>query len=115
MEIYERSIEPLSKAILLSKYEPCYIHERAKSYLLVGEFQKSVDDFTRVIELQPKNPHAYFGRGFAWKALKKYESASEDFEKAKELDPNNPKLVVNYKMIYNVKYIKLCEPGEELK
>jgi len=65
MEIFDRAIEPLSRAIALSKYEPCYIHERAKAYLLVGEFKKAVEDYSRVIELQPKNPHAFFGRGFA--------------------------------------------------
>jgi hypothetical protein len=27
----------------------------------------------------------------------------------------NPKLIVNYKQVYHVKYIKLCNPGEEVK
>jgi Tfp pilus assembly protein PilF len=63
--------------------------------------------------MQPNNPHAYFGRAFAFKALKNYSGSSEDFEKAKFLDPLNPKLIVNYKQVYNVRYIKLCNPGEE--
>ena len=66
-----------------------------------------------MIKLQPKNSHAYFGRAFALKALKRYDEAAEDFEKAKELDPFNPKLIINAKKIYEIKYIKLCEPGEE--
>ena len=63
--------------------------------------------------MQPNNPHAYFGRGFAYKSLKKFDEAAEDLEKSKELDPLNPKLVVNFKKLYEVKYIQLCKPGEE--
>lgn len=63
--------------------------------------------------MQPNNSHAYFGRGFAQKALKKFDESAEDFEKAKEIDPLNPKLVVNFKKLYDVKYIQLCKPGEE--
>lgn len=49
-----------------------FIHERAKSYLLVGEYLKSIEDFNLVIHMQTKNPHAYFGRGFALKGAKRY-------------------------------------------
>lgn len=45
--------------------------------------------------------------------MKKYEDAANDFESAKECEPNNPALLVNYKKLYDVKYIKLCNPGEE--
>ena len=65
--------------------------------------------------MQPKNSHAYFGRAFAYKALKQYDEAAEDYEKAKELDPFNPKLIINPKKIYGIKFIKLCDPGEEEK
>jgi tetratricopeptide (TPR) repeat protein len=65
--------------------------------------------------MQNKNAHAYFGRAFAHKALKNYDASAEDFERAKQLDPMNPKLIVNYKQVYHVKYIKLCNPGEEVK
>jgi len=71
-----------------------------------------LDDYSEVIRLQPKNSHAYFGRAFAYKALKNYDAAAEDFEKAKELDPFNPKLIINAKKIYDIKSIKLCDPGE---
>ena len=113
--MYEKSIPYLTKAIELAYNEPSYIHERAKSYLLTDHFQKSLDDYSEVIRLQPKNSHAFFGRAFALKALKNYEAAAEDLEKAKELGPFNPKLIVNPKKIYEIKYIKLCEPGEEQK
>ena len=63
--------------------------------------------------MQPSNAHAYFGRGFAYKNLKEYGKGANDFEKAKELDPENPQLVVNYKKIYNIKFIKICDPGQE--
>ena len=65
-----------------------------------------------MVKLQNKNSHAYFGRAFALKALKRYDETAEDLEKAKELDPFNPKLIVNPKKIYEIKYIKLCEPGQ---
>lgn len=65
-----------------------------------------------MIALQQNNSHAYFGRAFARKALKDYDGAAEDLEHAKELDPFNPKLIINPKKIYEIKYIKLCEPGE---
>ena len=113
--MFEKSIPYLTKAIELAFNEPSYIHERAKSYLLTDNFQKALDDYSEVIKLQPKNSHAYFGRAFALKALKNYDGAAEDLEKAKELDPFNPKLIVNPKKIYEIKYIKLCEPGEEQK
>jgi tetratricopeptide (TPR) repeat protein len=38
LNMFAQSIEPLSKAIELSKYEACYIHERAKCYLLTGKY-----------------------------------------------------------------------------
>ena len=113
--MFEKSIPPLTKSIELSYNEACYIHERAKSYLLTDQFKKALDDYSEVIGLQPKNSHAYFGRAFAYKALKEYEKAAEDFERAKELDPFNPKLIINAKKIYEIKYIKLCDPGDELK
>lgn len=47
--------------------------------------------------------------------MRRYEEASENFDKAKELDPFNPKLIINPKKIYEIKYIKLCDPGEEDK
>ena len=97
LEFFEKAIEPLSRAIELQKYEPCYVHERAKCYLLVGENQKALNDYNEVIKMQSKNAHAYFGRAFAHKAVKNYEAAADDFEKAKALDPQNPRLIVNYK------------------
>jgi hypothetical protein len=36
LEFFDRAIEPFSRAIDLSRFEPCYIHERAKCFLLVG-------------------------------------------------------------------------------
>jgi tetratricopeptide (TPR) repeat protein len=83
LENYERAIEPLSKAIDLSPTEACYIHERAKCYLLTDKFDKALTDYTEVISLQPRNSHAYFGRAFAYKSIKRYDESSENFEKAK--------------------------------
>jgi tetratricopeptide (TPR) repeat protein len=42
LEMFEKSIPPLSKAIELAYNEPSYIHERAKSFLLTDQFQKSL-------------------------------------------------------------------------
>jgi tetratricopeptide (TPR) repeat protein len=83
------------------------------SLFILELYQEAVDDFNEVINLQPHNAHAFFGRGLAYKNMKKYEEAAEDFEKAKECQPNNPALMINYKKLYDVKYIKLCDPGEE--
>ena len=113
LDLFHKAIEPLTKALELTRTQSIYFHERAKCYLLIGCFQESVEDFTEVLNLQANNSHAYFGRAFAYKALKDYEKSAGDFEKAKELDPANPKLIVNYKRLYDVKYIRLCKPGEE--
>jgi tetratricopeptide (TPR) repeat protein len=65
--------------------------------------------------MQPRNANAYFGRAFAYKALRRYDEAAADFQKAKELDPFNPKLIINPKKIYEIPYIRLVNPGEEMK
>lgn len=36
LELFHKSIEPLTKAIELTKSEACYFHERAKCFLLIG-------------------------------------------------------------------------------
>jgi hypothetical protein len=38
---------------------------------------------------------------------------ADDFERARELNPEDPQLIVNYKKIFKIKFIKLCEPGQE--
>jgi len=38
LESFEDAIEPLSRAIKLCPYEAVYMHERAKAYLLTGNF-----------------------------------------------------------------------------
>ncbi len=68
--MFHNSVEPLSEAIKLQPNFPHYIHERAKAYLLIGEYVKAECDFNRVIDMQPINSHAYFGRGFAMKGKK---------------------------------------------
>ena len=73
LENFEKAIDPLSKAIELSPNEPCYIHERAKCYLLTDKFEKALSDYTEVIGMQPRNSHAYFGRAFAFKAMRRYD------------------------------------------
>ena len=72
LEMFEKSLPPLSKAIDLAYNQPTYIHERAKSHLLTDQYSKALEDYSQVIKLQPKNSHAYFGRAFALKALKRY-------------------------------------------
>lgn len=42
-----------------------------------------------------------------------YEDSADNFMKARELSPDDPKLILNKKQIYEMKYRKLCEPGEE--
>lgn len=76
LELFERAIPPLTKSIELSYNEACYIHERAKAYLLTDQYKKALDDYSEVITLQNKNSHAYFGRAFAHKALKDYDNAA---------------------------------------
>lgn len=120
LEDFESSIYPFTLAIEQSPLEAVYYHERAKAYLLTEEYESAVVDFDRVIEFQPNNPHAYFGRAFAHKNMRAYDKAvrslyqADDFERAKELSPDDPQLIVNYKKIFNIKFIKLCEPGQEM-
>ena len=75
--------------------------------------KEALSDLNEVIKQQPDNAFAYFRRGFAHKALKKYDEAAEDFMKARELSPNDPRLIINKKQIYQTKYRKLCEAGQE--
>lgn len=113
LDEYENSIGPYSRALDMLPFEAVYYHERAKAYLLTEEYELALEDFNRVIEMQPTNSHAHFGRGFAYKNMREYEKASEDFERAKEISPDDPQLILNYKTLFNTKFIKLCEPGEE--
>ena len=78
MEEYGYSIEPFTRAIEYNDLEPCYFHERAKSYLLTGAYQEAVLDFDKVIEFQPSNSHAFFGRAFAYKNLGNFSEAVSD-------------------------------------
>ena len=64
-------------------FEPIYVHERAKCYLVIKEYEKALDDFNMVLSYQGSNQNAYLGRGFTFKALKKYQLAANDFERAK--------------------------------
>jgi tetratricopeptide (TPR) repeat protein len=113
--MFEHAIEPFSKVILDKPSEPIYVHERAKCYLVIQEYEKALSDFNMVLSHQTANQNAYLGRGFTYKALKKYQLAANDFEQAKILDPLNPKLQLNYLKIHGVQYIKLCEPGFEMR
>jgi tetratricopeptide (TPR) repeat protein len=93
--------------------KPKYYHERAKCEILTDENLHALNDLNEVIKCQPNNSFAYFRRGFAHKALKLYEEAAEDFLKARDLKPDDPRLIINKKQIYQTKYRKLCEAGEE--
>ena len=57
-----------------------YIHERAKTYQMIGDHENAVKDFTTVISKNPRNAHAYFRRAFSHKALKNYDAGVNDFE-----------------------------------
>ena len=46
--------------------------------------------------------------------LSPWFSQAEDFERAKEIDPLNPRLVLNYRKIANIRFIKICEIGSEV-
>lgn len=109
----EKSIDPLSKALNLNPTEAVYLHERAKCFLIIENYNDSITDFTSVLNLQPKNSHAFFGRGFAYKGMKKYKEAADDFETAKELNPQNPRIYINYSKISKINFIELCTHGEE--
>jgi tetratricopeptide (TPR) repeat protein len=89
------------------------LHELAKSLQMCGEYYDSIDHFSQVLALNPRNAHAMFRRAFAYKSVKEYDRAAEDFEKAKELDPENPHLAVNYRNLYDVECIVLCDAGQE--
>ncbi len=89
------------------------MHEIAKSLQMIGEYDDAIKYFTNVIDLNPRNAHAYFRRAFAYKSVKEFEMAAEDFERAKELDPENPHLAINYRNLYDVECIVLCDSGRE--
>lgn len=43
------SIPPLCEAIRLAPKLAHFLHERAKSYLFVGNFEEAVQDFNKVV------------------------------------------------------------------
>jgi len=110
---HKDAVVAFTQAIAKAPGKTNYIHERAKSYQMCGQYAEAVQDFSVVITRQTVNAHAYFRRAFAHKALKRYDDAAADFEKAKELEPNNPALIVNYKRIHDTECIELCKAGEE--
>merc|ERR1711924_471042 len=110
---HKDAVHAFSQAIKLQANKTNYIHERAKSYQMIGEYDAAVQDFTMVLTRQPQNAHAYFRRAFAFKALEQYDDAASDFEKAEESAPHNPALIVNYKRIHDTECIELCKAGEE--
>ena len=89
------------------------MHEIAKCLQMIGDYEEAIKCFTAVIDLNPRNAHAYFRRAFAYKSMREYEMAAEDFERAKELDPENPNLAINYRNLYDVECIVLCDSGNE--
>jgi tetratricopeptide (TPR) repeat protein len=89
------------------------LHELAKSLQMCGEYYEAIENFSFVLAMNPRNAHAHFRRAFAYKSVKEYDRAAEDFEKAKELDPENPHLSVNYRNLYDVECILLCDSGME--
>jgi tetratricopeptide (TPR) repeat protein len=89
------------------------MHEIAKCLQMLGDYEEAIKCFTAVIDLNPRNAHAYFRRAFAYKSMREYEMAAEDFERAKELDPENPNLAINYRNLYDVECIVLCDSGNE--
>jgi hypothetical protein len=48
-----------------------------------------------------------------WQALHYYHEAASDFQKAQLLDPMNKAYNVNYKDIYDVRWVILRPSGEE--
>ena len=91
-----------------------YMHERAKSYQMIGRQHEAITDFTRVLQIHPQSAHAYFRRGFAYKALGHFENAANDFETAKAIAPDNPMLVINYIQLHATPVIELCKAGQEV-
>jgi tetratricopeptide (TPR) repeat protein len=89
------------------------VHERAKAYQAIEWHTDALNDFNQVITMNPANAHAFFRRAFSFLSIGEFKRATVDFEQAVKLDPLNPALVVNYKQVKDVKFIVLCEPGDE--
>lgn len=87
--------------------------ERGKCLLIRGEFDSALQDLNRIIDHDQYNSKAYYTRGFVYKCLNDFQMAANDFETAKEIDPANHKLILNYKKINNIKYIKINDFGFE--
>jgi hypothetical protein len=59
--MFEHAIEPFSKVIELKQVidekprQPVYVHERAKCFLVIKEYEKSLEDFNMVLSIQTNN------------------------------------------------------------
>ena len=49
--MFEHAIEPFSKVIEEKPDEPVYVHERAKCYLVIKDYEKSLEDFNMVLKI----------------------------------------------------------------
>jgi tetratricopeptide (TPR) repeat protein len=86
---HEKSIEDLSRYILLSpKDDSGYIH-RALSIRAIKKFDKAISDLNKAIKLNPNKSEGYLHRGNTYSKTGNYNLALADFEKAIAVDPKN--------------------------
>lgn len=86
---HEKSIEDLSRYILLSpKDDFGYIH-RALSLSAIKKFDKAISDLNKAIKLKPNKSEGYLHRGNTYSKTGNYNLALADFEKAIAMDPKS--------------------------
>lgn len=86
---HEKSIEDLSRYILVSpKDDFGYIH-RALSLSAIKKFDKAISDLNKAIKLKPNKSKGYLHRGNTYSKTGNYNLALADFEKAIAMDPKS--------------------------
>lgn len=103
----ELSVRDFSSAIALDSADPSYFHNRANSYLGLGQYDLAIEDFNAGIRLDPKRAGLYSARGQTYQVLQKTELAVADLSRAIELEGPDDLFAPHDYMLRAMSYEKL--------
>jgi tetratricopeptide (TPR) repeat protein len=98
---YAGAISDCTQATLLNNTHPFPYNNRARAYLMMGNYEQAIDDATKSIELG--NPYAYLpltNRGTAYAALGNADAALVDYQAAIEANPDYDEVYARLGEVY---------------
>ncbi|GET89398.1 hypothetical protein, conserved [Leishmania tarentolae] len=131
-EAPERGAEPSVRGDETERAPLVYHHERAKIYQLLGNYADALRDYNIVLGRAPGAPpaappagaistvtclsawSALVNRALTLKELKRYDEAAMDWDAALRSDRSGLLATFTSHDVYELPYIHLCLPGEEL-